>query len=276
MNFYHCYYYLLFLLQFYTLSEGRPNSESGIDIATCKCQSFQSCKWSIESINRITSGTQFPGETQIFKDNICDPKTQFVWCCTNNKGKEVLPAANQLRILKCHGNASLPYQDISSYENDKNSPCWKPSGDKGECGERLSSENLSGGRKAKLGEFPYMVLIGYRGKNGRIEYGCGGSLINKWYVLTAGHCILENIEEVVLGELNVKTDPDCPKNDQTANCAPKKITRKITSKDQIIGHENYISRIDILKNDIALIKLNEVVTLYDEDPINSGKEVEEL
>ena len=77
--------------------------------------------------------------------------------------------------------------------------------------------------------------------------------------------------EVVLGELNVKTDPDCKKNDRT-KCAPRKITRKITtSKDQIILHENYISGIDILKNDIALIKLNEPVTLYDEDATNSCK-----
>ena len=76
--------------------------------------------------------------------------------------------------------------------------------------------------------------------------------------------------EVVLGELNVKTDPDCKINDRT-KCAPKKITRKITSKDQIILHENYISGIDILKNDIALIRLNEPVTLYDEDATNSCK-----
>ena len=49
---------------------------------------------------------------------------------------------------------------FSPKENDKNSPCWKPSGDKGECGNRLSIENVSGARKAKLGEFPFMVLIG--------------------------------------------------------------------------------------------------------------------
>ena len=64
MDFFY-YSILLFLLQFYTSSEGRPNSD--IDIGTCKCQSFQTCQWSNESFERINSGTQFPGETQLFK-----------------------------------------------------------------------------------------------------------------------------------------------------------------------------------------------------------------
>ena len=63
MDFFYCYFSLLFLL--YTLSEGRPNSD--IDIGTCKCQSFQTCQWSNESFERINSGTQFPGEKQLFK-----------------------------------------------------------------------------------------------------------------------------------------------------------------------------------------------------------------
>ena len=66
MDFFY-YSSLLFFLQFYTLSEGRPNSD--IDIGTCKCQSFQTCQWSNESFERINSKTQFPGETQLFKGN---------------------------------------------------------------------------------------------------------------------------------------------------------------------------------------------------------------
>ena len=104
MNFFY-YFSLLFLLQFSALSEGRPNL-SDIDIETCKCQSYQSCKWSIDSSNRINSQTQFIGEKKIFKDNICNFTTQFVWCCTNSKGQEVLPTAEQLNILKCRGKVS--------------------------------------------------------------------------------------------------------------------------------------------------------------------------
>ena len=50
--------------------------------------------------------------------------------------------------------------------------------------------NIVGGKKAKLGDFPYMALLGKIAKSdGKILYSCGGSLINKWYVLTAAHCV---------------------------------------------------------------------------------------
>ena len=69
---------------------------------------------------------------------------------------------------------------------------WKPNGEKGECGERLTLSNIVGGSITKLGNFPYMALLGTRNFDRKIRYGCGASLINKWYVLTAAHCISKN------------------------------------------------------------------------------------
>ena len=42
----------------------------------------------------------------------------------------------------------------------------------------------------KLGEIPYMALLGYDTFNNKTAYyTCGGSVINKWYILTAAHCV---------------------------------------------------------------------------------------
>ena len=64
---------------------------------------------------------------------------------------------------------------------------WLPSSEKGECGRRLTNELIVGGTDAKLGEFPYMALLGYV-IDEKMLYLCGGSVINTKYVLTAAHC----------------------------------------------------------------------------------------
>ncbi len=65
---------------------------------------------------------------------------------------------------------------------------WKPRADYGECGISPLTGKVVGGTIARPGEFPFMVLIGYM-IDERIRYDCGGSLINRHYVLTAAHCI---------------------------------------------------------------------------------------
>jgi secreted trypsin-like serine protease len=52
------------------------------------------------------------------------------------------------------------------------------------------SGRILGGSITKTGDFPYMALIGSINKiDGKVQYTCGGSLINKWYVLTAATCL---------------------------------------------------------------------------------------
>ena len=57
-----------------------------------------------------------------------------------------------------------------------------------ECGNKYTHESIVGGNLSQPGEFPYNALLGYKETENKIYYLCGGSLINKFYVITAAHC----------------------------------------------------------------------------------------
>ena len=72
--------------------------------------------------------------------------------------------------------------------------------------------------------------------------------------------------QVVLGEHTVGTDPDCARKKGPGgggNCFPNVITRNV---EKIIIHEDYKTEDGSPVNDIALIRLDEPVLLYSEDP----------
>ena len=71
--------------------------------------------------------------------------------------------------------------------------------------------------------------------------------------------------EIVLGEHKIGTDPDCQTGESgNLNCQPKKIVRQPA---EIFVHENYDNVTEF--NDIALIRLNEAVPLFQENPSES-------
>lgn len=60
-----------------------------------------------------------------------------------------------------------------------------------ECGRRsvVPGIRIVGGRNASAGEFPWQVSIGIVSPSGTIMHNCGGAILNKNTVLTAGHCV---------------------------------------------------------------------------------------
>ena len=67
--------------------------------------------------------------------------------------------------------------------------------------------------------------------------------------------------EIVLGEHQISSNPDC----RNRRCYAKVTTRKV---GKIIKHENYDPA--TIKNDIALIRLDRAVPLYNENPKESA------
>ena len=112
--------------------------------------------------------------------------TAKAWCSTKVDGntKEHIGGGSYY--------GDCPSDCQSAEEAAKNSGLWKPNSDNEECGTRISLTNIVGGTTAKRGDYPFIALIGYdppQVSGSDIFYTCGGSLINKHYVLTAAHCI---------------------------------------------------------------------------------------
>lgn len=58
------------------------------------------------------------------------------------------------------------------------------------CGIQNEETRIIGGETTEIGEFPWIVLLRYRNRNGTdAGFQCGGTLINNRYVLTAAHCL---------------------------------------------------------------------------------------
>ncbi|XP_022114875.2 CLIP domain-containing serine protease 2 [Pieris rapae] len=118
------------------------------------------------------------------------------------------------------------------------------------CGSILGNR-IFGGRKAKLYEFPWMVLISYTTREGP-QFQCGGTIINSKYVLTAAHCVVDKkIAGVRIGEFDINSDRDCEYEPDKVICEDHIQDMYVTD---IIPHENY--QRSPTANDIALLRVD--------------------
>jgi len=128
------------------------------------------------------------------------------------------------------------------------------------CGMTRDSK-IVGGQLTGLNEFPWMALIAYDTPSGR-SFHCGGSLISKRYILTAGHCVNKvpktwTIATVRLGENDLNQEIDC-ESDRPGidDCADEPIDVGV---EATFVHEQYDPNTISQHHDIALLRLNKDV-----------------
>jgi secreted trypsin-like serine protease len=58
-----------------------------------------------------------------------------------------------------------------------------------ECAQNKENR-IKGGKKAEVGQFPFMALLIYEDEleKNKTLFGCGGTLITRSFILTAAHC----------------------------------------------------------------------------------------
>merc|ERR1711863_201887 len=106
------------------------------------------------------------------KSQICDEENQKVRCC-----------GQQQKTTKVRTTTNTWHQTRQISVNEEDLGTWKPQASKRECGTPLFSQSILGGKTTKFGSYPFMALLGYEHPRYGLTYECGGTVINKYYIV---------------------------------------------------------------------------------------------
>lgn len=186
------------------------------------------------------------------------PKTDIQWQLYIKAARKSI--CNRSKKGVCCPQPQIDF-GVRSTGKDKEQPDYIPTVD--ECGGFPNAEQIFGGERTLPGEFPFLALLGYtsqrrsqilvQGKRVMEDFKvwvCAGTIINNWYIVTAGHCVTRaiSITNVRTGVWEVSDE----KYKLTNNPEKQDFT---INNDNIIVHERFRIKRSNIENDIALIRL---------------------
>jgi transmembrane serine protease 9 len=195
---------------------------------------------------------------------VTDPESEPIVCCPL---KDIInPKVSEELLIDHSATSSMTQRSTSTTTTTetpvrhpdvdlRNHPNFKLIPDLKSCSLSVVQDRIIGGKNVSHGTYPWMARIGYKNKNtGVIAYYCGGTIINKRYIITASHCTKgfdDNfmLSEVRLGEHDTNVYEDC--NPDLGNVCSTPQDYRI---EKVISHERYNSFSK--QNDISLIKVN--------------------
>ncbi|XP_054733566.1 venom serine protease Bi-VSP-like [Anastrepha obliqua] len=84
-----------------------------------------------------------------------------------------------------------------------------PSSSVGVCGVVVRSfKKIVGGKASKISDWPWTALLAYPELSSESPFKCGGALVSSRHVVTAAHCIRNDLSYVRLGEYDLSTDAE--------------------------------------------------------------------
>lgn len=114
------------------------------------------------------------------------------------------------------------------------------------------SYRIIGGVPAARNAWPWQVALFKRAANGSFMFQCGGSVVDRRWILTAAHCVYDESRRAFFHpqELIILEGTTRIENILNQNRAGRRLNIA-----QVIGHEKYLGASDAYKNDIALLQL---------------------
>ncbi|XP_065204624.1 venom protease-like [Planococcus citri] len=262
------HYYLFTIPLFFSDAFGYPQSNQRTirqtEFISCStpnyqlgnCVGLRNCPNLLELLNtrsNVSEVRTFLRKSQCGKEANGSPKV----CCSisNSKTPPVISSTTPILLLSAPVPVTVPSATfpLTTPKDDDHDIKRKMSKNQySMCGKTSrTTQNLYRENNATLGDWPWLVAIGYRTSSDRGPmFKCGGSLISDRWVITAAHCVqgIGNliVKIIRVGDFNLN-------HENYDGASPKDIPI-----EDIVLHPEYSTNPTI--NDIALLRLRQHVT----------------